>query len=100
VTTSWKRKDIWQDLWESHWAGDDKRIARSSIIDSKNECQDIVDGLAPSKMEEQITHRVGAINVGSLTTLGTSGSINWWKVMVIQLDLLAPYQGTTRDKWH
>jgi hypothetical protein len=37
----------------------------------ENECQDIVEGSAPSKTTEETAHRVRAIEVGALTTLGT-----------------------------
>jgi hypothetical protein len=34
----------------------------------ENECLDIVEGLAPFEMKEEKVHRVGAINIGALTT--------------------------------
>jgi hypothetical protein len=55
-------------------------------------------GLAPSKRKEVMAD-VGAINVGALTILGTCGSTNRRKMMVINLDQLAPYEGTTWDEW-
>jgi hypothetical protein len=58
-----------------------------------------MEGSAPFGMKEETTNnRVGAINVGALTTLGTFGHTNHRKRMVINLDLLAPYKGTTQDK--
>jgi hypothetical protein len=57
-----------------------------------------VEGSAPSEMKEEMTHRIGAINVGALTTLRTFGRINRRKMMVIHLDQLALYQGATQDE--
>jgi general stress protein 26 len=57
-----------------------------------------VEGLVPSETEEEIAHRVRAINVGALTTLGTFGHTNWRKMVVINLDRLAPYEEITWDK--
>jgi hypothetical protein len=54
--------------------------------DSKNEHQDIMEGLAPSETKEEIAYRVGAGDVGSLATLRTFGRTNQRKMMVINLD--------------
>jgi hypothetical protein len=62
----------------------------------ENEHQDIVEGSALSKTKEELTtsFRVGAIDVRALTTLGTSDHTNGRKMMMVNLDRLAPYQGT------
>jgi hypothetical protein len=49
-------------------------------------------------MKEEMAHRVGVINVGALTTLETFGRTNQRKMMVINLDQLAPYQGAAWDE--
>jgi hypothetical protein len=49
-------------------------------------------------MKEEMAQRVGAINVRALTTLRTFGCTNQRKRMVINLDHLAPYEGTARDE--
>jgi hypothetical protein len=64
----------------------------------EKECQDIVVGLGPSRTKEDKAHRVRAINVGALTTLRTFGHTNRREMVVINLDLLAPYYEATRDK--
>jgi hypothetical protein len=38
------------------------------------------------------------MDVGALTTLGTSGLTDYRKMMVINLDQLAPYEGAVRDQ--
>jgi hypothetical protein len=48
-------------------------------------------------MKEKMAHRVGAVIVVALTTLGTFGRTNRRK-MVINLDRLAPYQGDAQDE--
>jgi hypothetical protein len=55
-------------------------------------------GLAPSKMKEETPNNLRAIDVGALNTLEAFACINWRK-MVINLDLLAPYQGSAWDEW-
>jgi hypothetical protein len=57
-----------------------------------------VEGSAPSETKEETAHRVGTINVGALTTLGTFGRTKLRKMMVLNLDRLAPYQGAARDE--
>jgi hypothetical protein len=59
---------------------------------------DIVEGSAPSKTKEKTAHRVGAGDVGALTTLRTFARTDRKKMMVINLDRLAPYVGTARDE--
>jgi hypothetical protein len=69
----------------------------SSVSIRKIECQDIMEGSAPSETKEETTNdSLRAIKVGALTTLGTFGCTNR---MVINLDWLAPYQGAARDEW-
>jgi hypothetical protein len=49
-------------------------------------------------MKEETAHR-GAINVGALTTLRTFAPTDWKsRMMVINLDWLAPYQGAYWDE--
>jgi general stress protein 26 len=64
---------------------------------TEKECQGIVVGLAHSKTKKDMAHRVRAINVGALTTLRTFGHTNQREMMVINLDLLAPYYGAASD---
>jgi hypothetical protein len=45
------------------------------------------------------SHRLRAIDVGVLTTLGTFDSTDRRKMMVINLDRRAFYEGTARDEW-
>jgi hypothetical protein len=55
--------------------------------------------MAPSKTKEETANRVRAENVGALTTLRTFACIYWnSRMMVINLDQLAPYEGTTQDE--
>jgi hypothetical protein len=49
-------------------------------------------------MKEETAHKIGAINVEALTTHRTFGHTNWRKMMVINLDRLAPYQGAAQDE--
>jgi hypothetical protein len=44
-------------------------------------------------MKVEMAHKVGAINVGALTTLKTFGCTNRRKMVVINLDWFATYQG-------
>jgi hypothetical protein len=67
--------------------------------DSENECQDIMEGSAPSETEEITNSRLTAMDVGALTILGTfapTDQKSW--TTVINLDRLVPYEGTTRDE--
>jgi hypothetical protein len=54
-----------------------------------------VEGLAPSETKDEPTSsfRIGTIVARALTTLGTFERTNWRKMMVINLDRLAAYQG-------
>jgi hypothetical protein len=56
----------------------------------ENECQDIVEGSAPSKTKEETAHKVGAEDVGAWTSLGTFVLTNQRKMVVINLYRLAP----------
>jgi hypothetical protein len=60
----------------------------------------IVQGSAPSKTEDETTNnRLRVLHVGTLTTLGrTFGRTNRRKMMVVNLDQLASYEGTARDQ--
>jgi hypothetical protein len=44
------------------------------------------------------TPGVRAVDVGTLTTLGTCACTYWRKMMVINLDRLVPYEGTAWDE--
>jgi nitroreductase len=67
----------------------------------ENVCQAIVEGSAPSEMKYETPHRVRAIDIGALATLGNFAPIDGKSIMmVINLDLLAPYEGTAQDKQH
>jgi hypothetical protein len=48
-------EDIWQDLQKDHRAGDRKANSRTSTRLWKNECQDIVEGSAPTKQKKRCT---------------------------------------------
>jgi hypothetical protein len=48
-------------------------------------------GSAPSKTKDDMAHRIGVINVGSLTNLGIFGCTSQRKMM-IHLDQVVPYQ--------
>jgi hypothetical protein len=95
---SGKWEDSWQDLQEGSHAGDCEAKSQIFSQDLGNECQDIVEGFAPSETKEEAAHRARAGGVGALITLGSSGHNNRRKIMVINLDLLAPYEGTARDE--
>jgi hypothetical protein len=73
VTVSEEWKDIWEDFRENHHTGDCKVNSRIIYQTSKNEVLDIMEGSAPSKMEEPTcsfsVRRAG--NVGALATLGS-----------------------------
>jgi hypothetical protein len=59
-------------------------------------------GVTLSETKEETAHRVRAIHVGALTTLGSSECTNQKRrmMMMIYLDHLAPYEGTAWDKRH
>jgi hypothetical protein len=64
----------------------------------ENECQDMVEGLAHSKMKEETTNnRRIAMDEGAMTTLGKI-ALTTRKMMVINLDRLVPYEGTAWDE--
>jgi hypothetical protein len=85
--TSEKQEDIRQDLQEGPRAGDGE--AKSRIF-TEIKCHNIVVGLVPSETKEYTAHRVAAINVGALNTLGTFGCTNRREMMVMNLDQQAP----------
>jgi hypothetical protein len=56
----------------------------------------IVEGSAPSETEKEIAHGVGARNVGALAIQGCFAPLEERRkhgMMVMHMDLLAPYQG-------
>jgi hypothetical protein len=55
-------------------------------------------GVSPSKTKEEAAHRETARDEGALITLGSSGHTNRRNIMVINLDLLAPYEETAQDE--
>jgi hypothetical protein len=81
----------------------------------ENECQDIVEGSAPSETKEETAHRVGAGDIRAPVTLGSFARTDQKKdfhslhpvvchdmerrMMVVHLDRLAPYQGAAWDEW-
>jgi hypothetical protein len=67
----------------------------------ENEHQHIIEGSPPYKTNEEPTtsFRIGAIDVRALTTLRTSVHTNGRMMIVVNLDRLALYQATARDKW-
>lgn len=69
--------------------------------DSKIECQDIMEGLALSRMkEEATTGRLRAMAIGELTILRTFAPTDQKiRMMVLHLNLLAPYEGIAGDEW-
>jgi hypothetical protein len=58
-----------------------------------------VEGSALSETEKETAHGVRAVDVAALTTVGTFGCTNQRKMMVINLDRLAPCEGTAWDEW-
>jgi hypothetical protein len=78
-----KLQDIQQDLQEDSRAADRKENSWIFRQDSKNECQDIVEGSAPSKTKKETAHGVRAMTVGALTTLGTFARPNRRKMMMM-----------------
>jgi hypothetical protein len=70
-----------------------KQIVRTSIRLWKMTDWTLWKAWPPPKTKEETAHRVGAINVGALTTVGTFGRTNQRKMMVVHLDWLASYQG-------
>jgi hypothetical protein len=58
---------------------------------------DIVKDLAPSETKEETAYRVRTGDVGALTTLGSFVCTKWKRrMMVINLDRMAPCVGTAR----
>jgi hypothetical protein len=76
------------------WAASRKANSQNFLQTAENECQDIVEGSAPSKTKEEPAHTVRAGDVGAFTTLGSFACIERKRRMiVINLGLLAPYKG-------
>jgi hypothetical protein len=66
---------------------------------SKNECQDIVEGSAPTETKEEATNSLRTMCVGALTTLGSFACTERKRIiMLIHLDRLAPYEGTAQHE--
>jgi hypothetical protein len=57
ATISQEGQNIQQDLEEDPRAGDGKENGQNFYQDSKNECQDIVEELAPSKTVKETEHK-------------------------------------------
>jgi hypothetical protein len=57
-----------------------------------------LEGLAPSKTKKGANSSLRARDVGALTALETFASTDQRKMMVINLDQLAPYEGTAWDE--
>jgi hypothetical protein len=68
VDASSEREDSRLNLWEDVETGDRKANSQIFCQVMKNQELDIVEGSAPSKMEKEIVHRVGARNMAALTT--------------------------------
>jgi hypothetical protein len=51
-----------------------------------------------NQMKEEPNSNLQVIDLGTLTTLKTFARTSWRKMMV-NLDRLAPHQGTTQDEW-
>jgi hypothetical protein len=79
-------EDILRDQQEGSHTGDHEANSQIFCQDVENEHQDIVEGLAPSEMEEETAHRVGAGNVGAPATLGSFPFTVRRNKMVINLD--------------
>jgi hypothetical protein len=57
-----------------------------------------VEELVTSKPENETADGVRAMYVGALIILGTFARTDRKRMMAINLDPLAPYEGTARDK--
>jgi hypothetical protein len=80
--TSGKQESTQQDLQEDCRAEDRKANSEDFHYTAENKRLDIVERLATSETKKEMAHRVGAINVAALTTLGTFGCTNQRKMMV------------------
>lgn len=89
-------EDIWQDLQEDRKLEIAKQTIRISIRLQKMRDWTLWRGQPPPQQKKR-WNRVGTI-VGALTTLKTFGCTNRGKIMVINLDQVAPYVGTASDK--
>jgi hypothetical protein len=93
-----KREDIRQDLQEGSRAGNREVKIQTFSHDLENEYQDIVEGSAPTDMKET-AHRVRAGDVSAPATLGSFVPTDRKsRMMVINLDQMAPSVGTAWDK--
>jgi hypothetical protein len=85
-----EREDIWHNLWENHRSGDCEANSWVFCQDRKNKCQNIVEEPATSKHKKKTAHGVRAMVVGTWTILITFPCTDRRKMMVINLDRLAP----------
>jgi hypothetical protein len=49
-----EREDSWQDFWENNWSGDHEAHCQIFFQDAEDERLDIVEGSAPSEIENEI----------------------------------------------
>jgi hypothetical protein len=77
-----------------------KRAVGTSIRQRKMSVRTLWKGRPPPKRKNTHTSsfRGGAINVRPFTTLGNVGHANRWETIAINVDLLAPYDGTAWDE--
>jgi hypothetical protein len=67
-----KQENTQQDLPEDRRAEDREVNSLNFHYTAESECQDIVEGSAPSETKEEVTNcRLRAMDVEALTTLGT-----------------------------
>jgi hypothetical protein len=103
VTTSDGEEDIRQNLQEDRRTSGCKANSRDYHYAPKYECQDIVEGSAPSDTKEETANNVRAGDVGTPSLLG-SFALTYLKsrimmmMMMMYLDRLALYEGTARDE--
>jgi uncharacterized cupin superfamily protein len=84
---SGKQENTQQDLQEDRRAGGCKANSRDFHYTAENECQDILEGSAPSETKEESAHRVRAGDVGATTTLGSFACTEQKRMMmVVHLD--------------
>jgi hypothetical protein len=89
---------IQQDRQKGFQTGGREMSSRVLHWVAENEWLDIVEGSAPSKTKEVTTSSLRAMDVGALMTVRTFACTDQKKLMVINLDRLAPYEGTARDE--
>jgi hypothetical protein len=115
VITSGKQENTQQDLQADCRTGDHEANSQVFCQDSKNKCQNIVEEPATAQTKEEIEHNLRAMDVGALITLGTFAHTDRKKdlyclhpmvyhdvkrkMMAVNLNQLAPYEGTAEDEW-